>query len=290
MRVACGVEFCKFGAMPKPFPHAYTCNHTVSDDGRVTFECIQNVEIWPWLALNPVHPILVQTINFWGSVESGEALGTFDPEKWSALTHAEWTCGPASAGLPVRGDYETLQHGDEMRYQLQFYDEEDVRTLRISGKGVVFRTRNFEGWRRDTKDQYEKPDTSGFVYASAESLGVQTDRERFLAPLARKDGISTDGLITKENGLRPAHPYIGGSGDHVNSTHMGEVGRQFAEMHLGRRLINRSGEMSFMHYVELGRPFEVSLVSQKQAENAVSLLVRQRGRDCARIEMTFSAE
>ena len=274
--------------MPKPFPHAYTRHHVVSEDGRVTFECSQDVEIWPWLALSPIHPILVQTINFWGSVECGEVLGTFDPEKWSALTHAEWTCGPTSVGRPVRGDYETLEQGEESRYQLRFFDADDVQTLRISGKGVVFRTRNFEGWRRGTKDEFKKPDTRGFQYASARALGVASDRERFLAPLKQGEMIKTDGLITKENGLRPAHPYIGGSGDHVNSTHMGEVGRQFAAMLFGRRLVNRSGEMSFMHYVELGRPFEVLLVSQNETNQSVSLLVRQRDRDCTRIEMSFA--
>lgn len=274
--------------MPKPFPHAYTRNHAVTDEGHVTFECSQDTEIWPWLALSPIHPILVQTINFWGSVEAGEALGTFDPEKWSALTFAEWTCGPASVGRPVRGIYETLQHGEKTRFQLRFFDADDEQSLRISGKGVVFRTRNFEGWRRETKDEFEKPDTSGFEYASAERLGVATARERFLAPLKQQSTINTEGLITKENGLRPAHPYIGGSGDHVNSTHMGEIGRQFAEMLFEGRLYNRSGEMTFMHYVELGRPFHVELVSQNAADLSVSLLVTQRDRDCALIEMAFA--
>jgi len=286
--VADDPAFCQFGAMPKPFPHAYTCNHVVSDDGHVTFECSQDTEIWPWLALSPIHPILVQTINFWGSVEAGEALGTFDPEKWSALTFAEWSCGPASVGRPVRGIYETLQRGEETRFQLRFYDADYQQTVRISGKGVVFRTRNFEGWRRETKDEFKKPDTSGFEYAAAEMLGVATDRERFLAPLVSGSAVTTQGLITKENGLRPAHPYIGGSGDHVNSTHMGEIGRQFAEMLFGRRLHNRTGEMSFMHYVELGRPFEVELVSRDADELSLSLLVTQRDRDCARIEMAFA--
>jgi len=276
--------------MPKPFPHACTCNHVVSEDGRVTFDCIQDIEIWPWLALPSIHPILVQTINFWGSVEAGEAKGTFDPEKWSALTHAEWECGPTSVGLPVRGMYETVQHDDEMRYQLRFFDAADAQTVRISGKGVVFKTRNFEGWRKTAKAEFAKPDTRGFEYASPEALGVRTEGECFLSPISRGDTIGAQGLITKENGLRPAHPYIGGSGDHVNSTHMGEVGRQFAELVFGERMINCSGEMTFLHYVELGRPFEIELVSQDADAHAVSLLVRQRDRDCTKIDMKFSPQ
>ncbi|MEL7033643.1 MAG: hypothetical protein AAGL97_00885 [Pseudomonadota bacterium] len=274
--------------MPKPFPDAYTHSHTVAADGQVWFECTQDVEIWPWLALNPIHPILVQTINFWGSVECGETLGTFDPEKWSALTHCEWTCGAPTVGPPVRGTYETLQRGDKMRYQLRFFDAADEDVVRISGQGVVFRTRNFEGWREDTKEKFKKPDVSDFVYAPAEAVGVETQSECFLSPLKRGPQVSATGLITKENGLRPAHPYIGGSGDHVNSTHMGEVGRQFAELLVGAPLINRAGEMSFLHYVELGRPFEVELVSHDEAAQRFQLLVRQRARDCTRIEMTYA--
>ena len=281
-------EFCDFAAMPKPFPHAFTHSHVVSEGGRVSFECSQDIEIWPWLALNPIHPILVQTINFWGSVECGETLGTYDPEKWSALTHCEWTCGAPSVGRPVRGTYETLQRGERNRYQLRFFDVTDAELVRISGVGVVFRTRNFEGWREDTKEKFKKPDVSGFVYASADAVGVATQGECFLSPLRHGETVSSTGLITKENGLRPAHPFIGGSGDHVNSTHMGEIGRQFAELLLGAPLIVRAGEMSFLHYVELGRPFEVTLIEHDEAVLRVELVVRQRTRDCARIELAFA--
>lgn len=274
--------------MPKPFPDAYTHSHTVSEGGQVSFECTQDVEIWPWLALNPIHPILVQTINFWGSVECGETLGTFDPEKWSALVHCEWTCGAPNVGLPVRGTYETIERGDKMRYQLRFFDTDGALIVRISGQGVVFRTRNFEGWREDTKEKFKPPNTSDFVYARANAVGVATQGESFLSPLERDGDVKATGLITKQNGLRPAHPYIGGSGDHVNSTHMGEVGRQFSELLVGAPLINRSGEMNFTHYVELGRPFEVELVSHDETAQRVELLVRQRARDCTRIIMTYA--
>ena len=174
-----------------------------------------------------------------------------------------------------------------MRYQLRFFDRDDAQVVRISGVGVVFRTRNFEGWREDTKEKFKKPNTSDFIYASAEAVGVETQRERFLAPLRRDDGIRTTGLITKENGLRPAHPHIGGSGDHVNSTHMGEVGRQFVTLLVGEKLINCGGDMSFLHYVELGRPFEVELLAYSEPDCAISMLVRQQDRDCTKIDMQF---
>ena len=74
----------------------------------------------------------------------------------------------------------------------------------------------------------------------------------------------------------------------MNSTHMGEVGRQFGELLAGAPLINRSGEMEFMHYVELGHPFEIELISYDEAAATFSLLVRQAGKDCTRIKMTYA--
>lgn len=280
--------FCNFGRMPRPFSDVYTHNHTLQDDGSVSFDCSTDASVWPWLALNPVHPIVVQTINFWASIDAGQFLGTFDPDVWTALTQVDWICAPPSVGLPVRGRYATVRNQGRARYTLEFYDAADQQIVRLGGQGVTFRTRNFEGWREDTKEKFKKPDMSGFEYAGAETVNVAKQSESFLAPLSYGDRIHTTGLITKQNGLRPAHPYIGGSGDHVNSTHMGEVGRQFGDLLVGAPLINRSGEMKFLHYVELGRPFEVELVSHDEAARTYALLVTQADRDCTSIEMTYA--
>lgn len=118
---------------------------------------------------------------------------------------------------------------------------------------------------------------------------MATQSQSFLAPLSRADKVTTAGLITKTNGLRPGHPYIAGSGDHVNSTHMGEVGRQFGDLLLGRPLINRGGEMNFLHYVELGTPFEVELSGHDESAQQFALIVRQAGQVCTRIRMRYAA-
>lgn len=254
----------------------------------MAFECSKDSKVWPWLKLNPVHPILVQTINFWASIDSGEFLGTFDPDVWTALTHVEWTCGPPTVGLPVRGVYATTRNQERARYQLEFFDDRDQRVARMSGQGVTFRTRNFEGWREQAKEKIVKPEPPPFDYAAMESVGVSNGSESFLAPLSHGKNVTTEGLITKANGLRPAHPYIGGSGDHVNSTHMGEVGRQFGDLLLGRRLINQGGEMEFLHYVELGTPFDIELTAHDEADRRFSLIVRQAGRDCTLINMQYA--
>lgn len=256
----------------------------------MAFDCTQDSGIWPWLALPAIHPILVQTINFWGSIDSGEFLGTFDPDAWTALTQVEWTCGPPDVGLPAHGVYRTLPTADPNRahYGLTFYDDADRLVADLSGQGVTFRTRNFEGWREDAKEKLKPPAAPAFDYAPKDGVGVEAQSQSFLAPLSRGDSVSTTGLITKQNGLRPNHPYIGGSGDHVNSTHMGEIGRQFGQLLLGKPLINTSGEMVFTHYVELGRPFEVELVRHDPTEARFTLLVRQGERQCTQIEMTYA--
>ena len=274
--------------MPRPFPDLYTFNHKRLDNDSVAFDCSLDENVWPWLRLSPIHPILVQTINFWASVDSGEFLGTFDPEVWTALTQVDWDCGPPTVGLPVRGLYATTQDEERARYHLTFFDAEDQQVVRLSGQGVTFRTRNFEGWREEAKEKIVKPEPPPFDYADKAAVSVATQAESFLTPLIRAETITTSGLITKANGLRPAHPYIGGSGDHVNSTHMGEVGRQFGDLLLGQRLINQSGEMEFMHYVELGSPFDVEMTAHDEDKRQFALLVRQAGRDCTRIVMQYA--
>jgi len=273
--------------MPRPFSDVYTFNQRQLDDGSVSFECSTNDSVWPWLKLNSIHPILVQTINFWASIDSGEFLGTYDPDVWTALTQVEWTCGAPLVGLPVRGRYGPRQDDAHARYTLEFYDAKDQLVARMSGRGVTFRTRNFEGWRDEAKEKIVKPEPPSFEYAPKDAVGAETQSESFLALLQRGEAIETTGLITKANGLRPNHPYIGGSGDHVNSTHMGEIGRQFGEMLVGERLINTGGEMVFKHYVELGSPFEVVLLSHDETTKRFVLLVTQADRACTEITMQY---
>jgi hypothetical protein len=275
--------------MPRPFPDAYTFNHARAEDGAVTFSCSTNSDIWPWLTLPPTHPIFIQTINFWASFDSAVFLDEFRADAWTALTGLKWTCGPAEAGRPASGRYLSEKDQDRARYALTLWDAAGTIVADYTGEGVTFRTRNFEGWRGKAKAKLEKADRAAFDYAPAASVGVATQKESFLSPLQQISGteVST-GLITKENGLRPAHPYIGGSGDHVNSTHMGEIARQFGALLLERPTRNLGGEMVLKHYVELGVPFDVKLLARYDEGQSYSLLVRQAGRDCAQIDWTYA--
>lgn len=282
-------EFCKFAAMPRPFPDAYTHNHARTADGAVTFDCATNSDIWPWLALPPTHPILIQTVNFWAAFDSAVFLDEFRADAWTALTGLRWTCGPAEAGYPASGRYFTEKDQDRARYELTLWDAAGTVVADYTGEGVTFRTRNFEGWRGEAKAKLEKADMTAFEYVPAARVGVESQSESFLSDLQLESGTTvTTGLISKENGLRPAHPYIGGSGDHVNSTHMGEIARQFGQLLLNRPTRNLSGEMTLKHYVELGVPFEVILRAWSDEEKSYSLLIRQADRDCAQIDWIYA--
>ncbi len=275
--------------MPRPFPDAYTFNHARAADGAVTFDCSTNSGIWPWLALPSTHPIFVQTVNFWASFDSAVFLDEFRADAWTALTALRWTCGSAETGPPASGRYSSEKDEDRARYTLTLWDAAGAIVADYTGEGVTFRTRNFEGWRGEAKATLEKADAGEFEFAPAASVGVATEKESFLSPLMpTSETATTTGLITKESGLRPAHPYIGGSGDHVNSTHMGEIARQFGQLLLDRPTHNLGGEMVLKHYVELGVPFEVKLLARSDKDQSFSLLVRQADRDCAQIDWTHA--
>lgn len=278
--------------MPETSLQPYTHAHRLLDGGSVAFECSQDADFWPWLALHPFDPIVVQTVNYWASVECGAARGTFDPNKWSALVQTEWTCGAEGAGHAARGISEVIGDADNPRFQMTFFDADGALVYKMGGKGVVFHNRDFEGWRAKAKAELAaRVPVADFEYAPHETTGMRAQWQSFLSPLVEGETVSAHALITKENGLPPAHPYLSGSGDHVNATHLADIGRQFAQAVRGgqpRSIIG--GEMSFKHYVELGRPFDIALAKEGMAEGgssdeAVSMNVSQAGRFCAAITL-----
>ena len=194
--------------MPNNYDIAFTHSHEIQDDGSVKFECSRDIEKWPWLTLPPAHPIVVQTINFWASVETGITRGTFDPTKWSALTFAHWETGAEFTGPVIRGLADTPPGEPDIEkphYRLTFFDAAGNLVCRIVGTGVIFKTRNFEAWRGKAK---EKADLSHsikhFTFAPAESLGVNSDVERFLSPLSHGDRVTAGALVTDRK--RPYAP------------------------------------------------------------------------------------
>ncbi|MEE4351211.1 MAG: hypothetical protein V2J26_13385 [Pacificimonas sp.] len=278
--------------MPNSQPSNFTSHHEVADDGTVAFHCSQDAEAWPWLALHPGHPIIVQNMNYLASVEASAARGTLDTAKWSALTETGWTCGDLKAEHAVRGVAQPLSGtGKRAHYWIKFYGARGDLLYDMNGAGVVFQNRDFESWRQQAKTRSgSDPDapTDGFAYAPASALGVVSDAHRFLSPLrntssASATAASADGLVTRANGFPPANPYLDGSGDHVNASHIAEIARQFAGLLTERPgLTVAGGDMRFRRYVELGVPFTVS---GEQSRNDITLSLTQRGEPCAEVRL-----
>ncbi|WP_422344676.1 hypothetical protein [Parasphingorhabdus sp.] len=275
--------------MPKAPASQFTHSHHVLDDGTVTFKCSSDKDQWPWLALHPFDPIVVQTVNYWASVETSAARGTFDPTKWSALTQTEWTCGKPGVGHATHGIANPMNEEGTARFGLSFFDDDEALVYGMDGTGVVFQNRDFEAWRHKAKAKMATiPAVTNFQYAAANAVGVATQSQSFLSPLIDGKTSCARALITKENGFPPLHPYLSGSGDHVNSTHLADVGRQFASLLLdGEPLTVIGGEMLFTRYVELGRPFDIQLDHHDRKDNVVSMTVQQAERLCATVRIRY---
>ena len=268
--------------MPRPPGPQYTTDHSVNPDGTVDFACSVDLRQWPWLALPSQHPIVLQTQNFWASIGAMDALDKLDEGKWSALTWSRWECGPRDCGIAVRGRYENTLVDDRPAFSVMLLDAQDRIIAGMLGKGVVFRNRNFEHWRATAKGESEQTAAPGdFRYASRSMLNLSEYEVPFVSALANGHAKA---LITVANGLPPAHPYLSGSGDHVNATHLAEVARQVASLALdGAPFRIVGGEMDMRRYVELGCPFRIDVKTNDG--NSIGMSLSQTDRDCATISL-----
>ena len=275
--------------MPGIAPVSYTHSHQFLDGGALAFQCSQDMDAWPWLALPPFDPIVVQSINYWASVECGTARGTFDPNKWSALTQMDWEWGAESSGHAVHGSYEVIGDDANSHFHMRFFDADNALVYRMSGKGVVFQNRDFEGWRARAKAEIaERCSVGDFTYAHHEATGMPSQWQSFLSHINEGDRLSVQALMTRENSFMPNHIYHGGSGDHVNSNQLADVARQFAQaLHGGTPIIITSGEMTFQRYVELERPFDIAVAENGLSDGKVAMNISQAGNFCSEVTLGF---
>lgn len=275
--------------MPE-FARIYADDVQQKSDRLASFRCSTDQSEWPWLALPAQHPIVIQTQNFWTSVGVTQAVGTRDDSKWSALTWTDWELGELDAGTAAHGTFERTGTGDDLAFTTKLFDSADRLIVRISGKGVVFRNRNFEKWREgskgDARERCAAP--SDFQYASRALLGLSDKEPPLMSELSETGGVlSYEALITRENGLVPGHPYFSGSGDHVNAAHLSEIGRQtVSQLNGGAHIHILRGEMDMHRYVELGTAFSVTIT--EQGDNHAKMAVAQLERSCALITMHWA--
>ena len=266
--------------MPARAGESFTSDHMVAEDGSVSFRCSSDASEWRWLALAPSHPIFIQTFNYYISVECSAARGTLDPAKWSALTWMDWELGEAAAKLPVRGIMENRIDDDKLGFGIALYSDDDGLVFRTRGRGVVFHNRDFEGWRKQSKDRVSaQKEPPAFDYANREAVGALEGERALIGPVVEGNAPYSDALITAANGMPPGSRYLDGSGDHVNAVHLAEAARQFSALLTGDPDIKlKGGELSFTRYVEFNVPFRVLLTDQNPREIAMS--VEQAGKPC----------
>jgi len=276
------------GPIDAPVNQTFTQDHDVRPDGSVHFTCSQDAAIWPWLGLPPCHPIAVQVMNYWVTVECSAVRGGFDPQKWSALVWTDWELPDPAAGHAVRGIYENANLDGGRAFASTIFDAEGRILVRVRGRGVIFRTRNFEGWRGESKAKLgSRASARDFTYASKQAVGAGTGEFAFLGPIATAPARFAEGLVTAENGMPPAHRYISGSGDHVNAAHIAEIGRQFLALHLGDPDVRMErAQIHFDHYVEMGAPFRVELVGE--VDKSAQLVLSQADRECTRLTLGWN--
>ena len=265
----------------------FTYGRTIRNDGSITFKCSADLNEWPWLTLHPHHPIALQNLQYWASVECGIENGTFDGTKWTALTWTRWTCGNPDVGGFAHGVSDNVTENGKLMSRVILFDAEDREICSMLSKGVEFRTRDFEAWRAKSKESGTNAlKLSDFEFADRDAVGANSTGPALISPLKDSAKPQARGLMTMENAFPPAHPYMSGSGDHVNATHLAEAGHQF--LHLlqgGNRTRVTGGEMRFSSYVELGCSFEILLL-EKNAESMI-MNVKQSGRDCTQITLRF---
>jgi len=270
-------------------PTQFTQSHATDQDGTINFQCSTDQARWPWLALPPSHPIVVQTMNYWVSVETAVARGTYDGTKWSALTHCQWHIDNPHSTNVVRGTCNNSEDQGKLGYHLHFFDAKDASVFHIQGTGVVFQTRDFEGWRQQAKQAMPPPaNPQTFSYAATDAVGVAPPAHSFISPITEGDEPTAFGLVTLNNGFPPANPYLSGSGDHVNAPHLAEAARQFICLVTGNpNLTCTHGDMALNRFVEIDQPFRLDLLEHDPTAKFTRVSIAQADRQCTTVSLTY---
>ena len=279
---------CKALSMAHGSSEQFTYNHVLHDDESMTFSIPTDPEEWPWLVLDPKHPIVVQALTYYALYETDVARGKFESGQWTALTGISWRCGADYNGHAAKGVARLRGEGLGGQ-EMEFWDEGGALVYEMVGRGVVFQDRNFEEWRNSQKqDLGPHLPLEDFDFAIHESVGVDSPIESLVSTIRKSNPLAVAALVTKENGFPPGHPYHDGSGDHVNSSHLADAGTQFVRLLRGDpELQSMGGEMEFRRYVELGQVFTLELLND--SDESTEMRVVQGEHDCATLRFDWAA-
>lgn len=248
---------------------------------------------WPWMSLDPRHPVAIEKLQYLGGVTALMACGGLPEGRGSALTELTWSVGDAPVvghathGVArLLGSFADLAEGAG-RFELTLDDAEGTRLVHIDGAGVVFDASDSKARRAASKAKARAASSGAApAFVPPDRVGLGEAGVSFLGPL--EAGVAA-ACVSTERGFHPAHPFHTGSGDHVNAGHLVDVAFQLAHLVAGRRLVWTSGTARYRRFVELDVPFVVRLERRESEahEERVAMSIHQLERPCAEIEGTF---
>jgi len=253
------------------------------DAGRIELSFDLSPERWPWLALPPTHPVLIEKVQYFAAVTASWVSDSMQPGTRSALTRITWDCSPGAGAYPRRAVSKPWQGERSMGYELRVYDAEDRELYVIRGEGSSFEDRDFEAWREKTRRE---------ARAAAKPLEIDPgpDGMNYLGPVREVEGqLVAAACVPSGRAFQPGHPFHTGTGDHVNAAHLFDCALQMAGRATGRApaaLDCRGGEARFQRFIELDVPLEVRLLGRETlAEGGAALEIgfSQGGRDNASV-------
>ncbi len=284
-----------------PYADSLVRQTTVQDQTQCQLEYDPDPARWPWLHLPCWHPVVAEKYAYFSGVYAGIAVGMLSENTCTALTGMDWTYSGTAAGdtYPTLAQCESRLQDQAAAYAVTAKAASGAEIYQISGKGVIFRNRDFDAWRSQRKTVHPDPaDETVFTPATAAEAGCAADAIRITS---WQDSTSCClARLTHEDGFYPGHPYHTGSGDHVNAAQLLDCAYQAAHAVLLQRGYRQAtkppwacmhGKARFRNYVELAHSFAVHLTALSETtEGQVDLRfdLYQHGTCCARITLVLA--
>lgn len=252
---------------------------------------------WPWLALSPVHPVVLDKIQYFSALAASFASGGLEPGTRSALTRIRWSVapGPSPVHHAVRGVLVPWSEPPRGGYTLTLVDAERREIATVWGEGQAFVDRDFGAWRARSKDALRARATPPPGVADPVAAGLGPHGHCLVcAPSERAGERFVVAWVGIAGGFHPAHPFHTGTGDHVNAAHLLDCALQATHLMDGRGtpLVCSAGEAEFLRFVELDVPFELRLDPADGAPAARErwrFRIHQADRENARVTLELTA-